>query len=72
MNEQQSIERLARIETNIAAMAETLKRIADDHEKRLRTLENNSERLQAIVKLVMWLGAPGTAAVVLFLASKWN
>lgn len=70
MNEQQSIERLARIETNIAAMAETLKRIADDHEKRLRALENNNERLQAVVKLVMWLGAPGTAAVVLFFASK--
>lgn len=70
MNEQQNIERLARIETNIAAMADTLKRIADDHEKRLRTLENNSERMQGVLKLVAWLGAPGTAAVVLFLASK--
>lgn len=72
MNEQQSIERLARIETNIAAMADTLKRIADDHERRLRALENNNERLTAIVNLVMWLGAPGTAAVVVFIASKWN
>lgn len=72
MNEQQSIERLARIETNIAAMADTLKRIADDHEKRLRYLENNAERMQGVVKLVAWLGAPGTAAVIFFVASKWN
>jgi hypothetical protein len=68
--EQQSADRLARIETNIASMAETLKRIADDHEHRIRYLEAENLRQSGVLKLVAWLGAPGAAAVVLFLATR--
>ena len=86
MNDQQTLAKLIRIEANVEAMTEALKRIADKHDEeldehkeqlrelgeRLRALEHSNERLQAITKLVMWLGAPGTAAVVVFIASKWN
>lgn len=70
MNEQQNIERLARIETNIQSMAETLKRIADDHEKRLRGLEQNAERVVGVLKVIGWLGAPTFATLLYFLVIK--
>jgi hypothetical protein len=71
MNEQQAAtDRLVRIETNMLSLAETLKKIADDHETRLRQLEADNARLAGVLKLVAWLGAPTTAAVFLFLATK--
>lgn len=70
MNEQQQAERLARIETNIERMAKTLEDIARDHEARIRALEADSQRQAGVLKLIGWLGAPGTAAIVYFLATK--
>lgn len=79
MNDKESIERLVRIETNVESLVLELKRIAGQQatelrglSERVRALEHSNERMQAIVKLVAWMGAPGTAAVVLFIASKWN
>ena len=68
--EQLSTDRLARIETSLASMTETLKKIADDHEHRLRYLEAENLRQSGVLKLVAWLGAPGAAAIVFFLATK--
>ncbi len=70
MTDQPNIERLARIETNIERMAKTLEEIARDHEHRLRALEASEQRNTGVLKLVAWLGAPTTAAVIVFLATK--
>ena len=77
MNDKESIERLVRIETNVASLVLELKRIAGQQATELRglservcALEHSNERLQAIVKLVMWLGAPTTAGLIVFIASK--
>lgn len=70
MNEQQNIERLARIETNIQSMAETLKRIADDHEKRIRLLEEIIQRVVGVLKVIGWLGAPTFATILYLLVIK--
>ncbi len=68
--EEKAVDRLARIETNIESMASTLKTIADDHEKRIRTLETGHASQNGVIKLIGWLGAPTTAALIVFLASK--
>lgn len=68
MNEQQAAERLARIETNIERIANLLEKTSQDHEARIRDLERQQERTMGVMKLVGWLGAPMTAAVVLFLS----
>lgn len=66
--EQQTAERLARIETNIERIANVLEKTTQDHESRIRELERAQERTAGVLKLVGWLGAPVTAAVVLFIA----
>lgn len=70
MTEQQTAERIARIETNLERIAVVLEKTMEDHESRLRTLEHNEQRITGVIKLVAWLGAPTTAALVLFLANK--
>lgn len=54
----------------MASMNETLKKIADDHETRIRHLEKLVQLVLGVLKLLAWLGAPSTAAVIFFLASK--
>lgn len=70
MNEQQTVERLARIETQIERIADVLEKAVGDHETRIRALEADSLRTAGVLKLIGWLGAPSTAAVIYFLASK--
>lgn len=69
MTEQQkTAERLARIETNIEQIATVLKELVQDHEARIRELERENARQAGVLKLIGWLGAPATAAVIFFLA----
>lgn len=70
MNDQQSIERLVRIETQLERITHVLEKTVDDLEQRVRNLEELVQRLLGVIKLIAWLGAPSMAAVILFLASK--
>lgn len=70
MNDQQSIERLVRIETQLERITVVLEKTVDDLQKRVRVLEELVQRLLGVLKLIAWLGAPSTAAVIVFLATK--
>jgi CO dehydrogenase nickel-insertion accessory protein CooC1 len=70
--EQQTAERIARIETHLERIAVVLEKTTQDHEARIRALEASDQRNTGVLKLIGWLGAPTTAAVVVFLASKAN
>lgn len=69
--EQQTAERIARIETHLERIAVVIEKTTQDHESRIRDLERQQERTTGVLKLVGWLGAPATAAIVVFL-SKMN
>ncbi len=68
--ESETIDRLARIETNIERIASVLEDVTKDHETRLRKVEEKQAHLDGIVKLLTFIGAPGVAAIVVFLATK--
>lgn len=68
MTDQQAAERLARIESNIERIALLLEKTSHDHEMRIRELERQVERTTGVLRLIGWLGAPMTAAIVLFMA----
>ncbi len=71
MNEaQQTAERIARIETHLERIATVLEKTTQDHETRIRSLESDNQRTAGVLRLVGWLGAPATAGIILFLASK--
>lgn len=70
MNSEQTTDRLARIETNIERIASVLEDVTKDHEKRLRELESKQARAEGVLKLISFIGAPGVAAIVVFLATK--
>ena len=67
---QQTAERIARIETHLERIATVLEKTTQDHETRIRSLEGDNLRTAGVIKLVTWLGAPATAGVIWFLASK--
>lgn len=67
-NEKQTAERLASIETDIKQIGTVLKELVQDHENRIRYLEHENARQAGVLKLIGWLGAPATAAVIFFLA----
>lgn len=75
--QQQTAERIARIETNLERLAESqdrlitvVERVTNSLELRVRTLEHNEQRVHGVLKLIGWLGAPATAGIVLFLAQR--
>lgn len=75
--QQQTAERIARIETNLERLAESqdrlitvVERVTNSLELRVRNLEQEQHKMQGVLKLVGWLGAPATAGIVLFLAQR--
>lgn len=68
MTDQQTAERLARMETHLERMATVLEKTAQDHEDRLRKLESSVQLVLGVLKLIGWLGAPMAAGLILFLA----
>ncbi len=70
MNEKDTVERLARIETHIESMAKTLEEIARDHESRLREIETRLNMLWGVLKLAGAVGIVPVAGFLYFLATK--
>jgi type III secretory pathway component EscV len=71
------VDRLARIETNLDNITETLKELVIEQNKAIRDLtarvnklEEHKQQVNTIVALVKWLGASLTAAIVFFIAKQ--
>lgn len=74
MNDYETAVELAKLRTEMHATNKNLERLVEvvtvGFEERIRKLESFRDTTMGIVRLVSFIGAPGVAAIIVFLATK--